>query len=134
MLVKAIAVGVAGGALTSLIAWSPFIPDSLAFHAVCLAAIGAIYIGFAFVDGRLSIVILELSVATGFLVLAFLGLWQAPAFIAAGLILHALWDLSQRPHGVTTKLPAWYPPFCAAFDFVFAGVFLGLARSLGNGP
>jgi Family of unknown function (DUF6010) len=80
-------------------------------------------------------VILELTVATGFLVLAFLGLWQAPAFIGAGLLLHAFWDLAHRPHGIPTKLPAWYPPFCAAFDFVFAGVFLGLARSLGKqGP
>ncbi len=130
MLVRALIAGIASGGLTALIAWSRFIPDPLAFHSVTLAVIGAIYVGFAFSDGRLSIVILELSVATAFIVLALLGLWQAPGFIAAGLVLHGFWDLAHRPHAITTKLPSWYPPFCAAFDFVFAGVFLLLAREL----
>jgi hypothetical protein len=130
VLVRALVAGVASGALTALIGWSSFIPDPLAFHTVTLAVIGAIYVGFAFSDGRLPIVILELSVGTGFLVLAFLGLWMAPIFLAVGLILHGAWDLAHRPRGITTKLPAWYPPFCAAYDFVFAGVFLVLARGL----
>ena len=126
----AILVGLASGALTALIAWSPIIPDPLAFHSVCLAVIGAIYVGFAFADGRLAVVIIELTVGTVFIVLALLGLWQAPVFLAIGLVLHAFWDLAHRPRGITTKLPAWYPPFCAAFDFVFAGAFLVLARQL----
>ena len=130
MLVRALIVGVAGGALTSLIAWSPFVPDSLTFHSVTLAVIGAIYVGFGFSDGRVSIAALELLVATAFLVLALLGLWLAPVFVAVGLILHGFWDLAHRPQGITTKLPSWYPPFCAAFDFVFAGAFLVLAREL----
>ena len=126
----AILVGLASGALTALLAWSPLIPDPVAFHTVSLAVIGAIYVGFAFSDGRLAIVIIELTVGTGFIVLALLGLWQAPVFLAIGLVLHAFWDLAHRPRGITTKLPSWYPPFCAAFDFVFAGVFLAMARQL----
>src|SRR5512134_1912654 len=102
----AILVGLASGALTALIAWSPIIPDPLAFHSVCLAVIGAIYVGFAFSDGRLAIVIIEVTVGTGFVVLALLGLWQAPVFLAIGLVLHAFWDLAHRPRGITTKLPA----------------------------
>jgi hypothetical protein len=130
MTARAILGGIAGGGLTALIAWSPFIPDPLAFHSVALAVIGAIYVGFAFSDGRISIVVLELFVGTGFVVLALLGLWLAPVCLAIGLILHGVWDLAHRPRGITTKLPAWYPPFCAAFDFVFAGVFLVLARQI----
>ncbi|HKF41662.1 MAG TPA: DUF6010 family protein [Thermoanaerobaculia bacterium] len=131
MRIPAILVGIAGGALNAWIAWSRWIPDPLAFHAVSLAMIAAIYLGFAFSDGRISILIIELAVGTVFIVLALLGLWQAPVFIAAGLILHAFWDLAHRPNVVTTKLPGWYPAFCAAYDFVLAGVFLaagGLAR------
>ncbi len=131
-MIKAIAVGIAGGAITGLVAWSPFIPDVVAYHAVWLANIAAVYLGFAFVDGRPSIAVLEIAVATGFVVLAFLGFWLSPAFIAAGLFLHAFWDLVHQPRGITTRLPRWYPPFCAAFDFVFAGLFLGLARELGR--
>jgi uncharacterized protein DUF6010 len=130
MLVRALIAGTASGGLTALIGWSRFIPGPLAFHSVTRAVIGAIYVGFAFSDGRLSIVILELSVATAFIVLALLGLWQAPGFIAAGLVLHGFWDLVHRPRAITTKPPSSYGPFCAAFDFVFAGVFLLLARGL----
>ena len=130
----AILAGLASGALTALLAWSPIIPDPVAFHSVSLAVIGAIYVGFAFSDGRLAVVIIELTVGTGFVVLALLGMWQAPVFLAIGLFLHAFWDLAHRPRGITTKLPAWYPPFCAAFDFVFAGVFLVLARQIALRP
>ena len=130
MTLRAILAGIVSGGVTALIGWSSFIPDPVAFHTVALAVIGAIYVGFAFADGRLSILILELTVGTGFLVLGFLGLWQAPIFIAVGLILHAVWDLAHRPRGVTTKLPIWYPAFCAAYDFVFAGIFLLLAHRL----
>lgn len=130
MTIRAILVGIAGGGLTAWLAWSPFIPDPLAFHAVALALIAAIYLGFALMDGRISIAILEWTVGTVFVVLGLLGLWQAPVFVAIGLILHGCWDLAHRPHGITTKLPVWYPAFCAAYDFVFAGVFLLLAHRL----
>lgn len=70
MFLRAVIAGIASGALTAWIAWSPFIPDPLAFHSVALAIIGAIYLGFAFSDGRLSIVIVELLVGTAFVVLA----------------------------------------------------------------
>ncbi|HET6268135.1 MAG TPA: DUF6010 family protein [Acidobacteriota bacterium] len=130
MLVRAIVVGVISGALTALLAWSPWIPDHVAFHTVALAIIGAIYLGFAFSDGRISIMILEISVGTVFVVLALLGMWVAPMFIAVGLVLHGVWDLMHRPGGVSTKLPSWYPPFCAAYDFVFAGIFFYLARDI----
>jgi hypothetical protein len=121
--------GVVGGAVTAWIAWSSLIPDALAFHSVALTLIASIYMGFAFMDGRVPIVILELSVAAGFVVLALLGLWVAPAFLAVGLILHGFWDLAHQPRLVKTKIPSWYPPFCAAYDFVFAGVFLLLQVS-----
>jgi hypothetical protein len=130
MLIWAIIIGVAGAVLTALLAWSSVIPDPLVFHTVALTMIGSIYMGFAFADGRLLVVILELSVATVFIVLALLGLWIGPMFIAVGLVLHGLWDLAHHPRGITTRLPNWYPPFCAAFDFVFAAVFLYFAREL----
>jgi hypothetical protein len=130
--IRAVIVGIVSGAVTALIGWSSLIPNPVDFHSVSLAMIGAIYIGFAFADGRLPIVILELTAATVFIVLALLGIWQAPMVLAAGLILHALWDLAHRPRGITTRLPAWYPPFCAAFDFVFAGVFLYMARDIAS--
>jgi hypothetical protein len=132
MLVRALLVGIAGGVLTVLLAWSPLIPDPLAFHSVTLALIAAIYLGFAFLDGRVSIIVLELVAAGLFIALALLGLWSAPAFIAVGLILHGFWDLAHRPRGIPTRLPSWYPAFCAAYDFVFAGAFLFFTHRLAD--
>lgn len=130
MVLRALVAGVVSGAVTAWLAWSSLIPDPLAFHSVALAVIGAIYMGFAFADGRLSIMIIELTAATAFVLLALFGLWVAPVFLAVGLVLHGLWDIAHRPRGITTRMPSWYPPFCAAYDFVFAGVFLFLARDI----
>ena len=130
MTVRAILAGIAGGALTAVIGWSSLIPNPLAFHSVVLAVIGAIYLGFALNDGRLAIMVLEGLVGTAFLVLAFLGLWWAPAVVGIGLVLHGIWDILHRPRLITTKLPVWYPAFCAAWDFVFAGAFFLHAREL----
>lgn len=130
MVLRALVAGVVSGAVTAWLAWSSLIPDPLAFHSVALAVIGAIYMGFAFADGRLSIMIVELTAATAFVLLALFGLWVAPVFLAVGLVLHGLWDIAHRPRGITTRMPYWYPPFCAAYDFVFAGVFLFLARDI----
>jgi hypothetical protein len=130
MFVKALIVGIVGAILTTFLGWSKFIPDAFIFHSAMLVMIGSIYMGFAFMDGRVSIVILELSVATIFIVLALLGLWQAPLLIGVGLVLHGLWDIAHHPKAIKTKIPIWYPPFCASFDFVFAGAFFYFAREM----
>jgi hypothetical protein len=127
---RAAVIGVIAAALTSAFAWSSLDPDPLAFHAVALAAIAAVYAGFGLTDGRMGVAALEICVATVFLGLALTGLWVAPALVGIGLVLHGLWDLGHRPHGITTRLPGWYPPFCAAYDFAFAAVFFAYAGAL----
>jgi len=130
MWIRASLVGLAGGIVTGVIGWSSFIPDPIAFHTVALTLIGAIYLGFALSDGRIGIAVIEGVAGTVFVVLALMGLWIAPALIGVGLVLHAVWDLAHRPGGISTRLPRWYPPFCAAWDFVFAGIFFYHAREL----
>jgi hypothetical protein len=129
---RAATVGVLLAILTSVFAWSGLDPDPLAFHAVSLAAIGAVYAGFGLMDGRLGMAALEVVVATAFMVVALAGLWAAPLLVGFGLVLHGLWDLAHGPHRITTRIPGWYPPFCAAYDFVFAGVFFVYAAARGT--
>jgi uncharacterized protein DUF6010 len=130
MWLRASLVGLAGGIVFGLVGWAPFIPDPIAFHTAALALIAGIYGGFAFADGRVGVVLVEGAALTAFVVLALMGLWVAPGFIAVGLALHGAWDLAHRPRGIPTRLPRWYPPFCAVWDFVFAGIFLYHAREL----
>lgn len=127
---RAAIVGIGAAVVTSAWAWSALDPDPLAFHAVALAAIGAVYAGFGLTDGRAGIAALEVVGATAFLGLALAGLWMAPALVGVGLVLHGAWDLGHGPYRITTRLPAWYPPFCAAYDFAFAAVFFAYAGTL----
>jgi len=39
--------------------------------------------------------------------------------LAAGWLSHAVFDFAHH-HTITSRLPAWYPAFCAGFDAVVA--------------
>ncbi|MGH9441158.1 MAG: DUF6010 family protein [Thermoanaerobaculia bacterium] len=69
-------------------------------------------------------VALELVVAAVVFVCAAVGLRASTQWLAAGYVLHGVWDLLHRPRGVTTRVAEWFPPLCAAFDFVVAVALL----------
>lgn len=93
--------------------------------AVSLTLIAGIYVGFAVQDGRRRIVATEGAVALMFAACALLGLWASAWVVPAAFALHGFWDLAHHRR-VTTAMPRWYVPFCAIYDWVFAG---GLAVS-----
>ena len=62
----------------------------------------------------------ELVVAALVFGTAVLGLGASPLWLAAGYALHGAWDCLHHPRAVTTRIASWFPPFCAAFDFVVA--------------
>jgi uncharacterized protein DUF6010 len=65
-------------------------------------------------------VLAELLVAGVVLALAIVGLRASTTSLAAGYALHGVWDLLHHPRGVPTRVVRWFPPACAAFDFVVA--------------
>jgi hypothetical protein len=89
-------------------------------YALGLPLIAAVYIGLAVADGRRHVIAVETGVAAAFVVVA--ALVPASAwFVVAGLVGHGLKDLWQH----RTRFVAntrWWPPFCAAVDFVAAGL------------
>ena len=97
--------------------------DSFTFHPLILVVMAVVYIVFSLIDGRRNIILLEVSIAVVFLVIALIGLWVLPLAVGVGLIMHGLWDIVHHPKAVTTKVPGWYPPLCAVYDFLLAGVF-----------
>jgi hypothetical protein len=89
--------------------------------ALILTGIGAVYVGFAISDGRQKWIVIELAVAIGFLALAALGLWVSPVYLGTGYFLHGVWDiLHHSPQPLQTRVPRWYPSFCAVYDWVVA--------------
>jgi hypothetical protein len=90
-------------------------------YALELAAIAAVYIGFAVADGRPRVLAVEAVVATGFLAVAAVALAVSPWLLVAGLAGHGVKDAVQHRTGFVSGT-RWWPPFCAAVDFVVAAL------------
>ena len=95
--------------------------DSATVYALGLALIAAIYIGFAVADGRPHVLAVETAVASAFVVVAAAAVTGTAWLIVAGLAGHGLKDVWQHRTGFVAGT-RWWPPFCAAVDFVAAGL------------
>ena len=83
--------------------------------------IAAVYIGFAVADGRRHVLAVETAVASAFVVVAAAAVPGSAWLIVAGLAGHGLKDLWQHRTGFVAGT-RWWPPFCAAVDFVAAAL------------
>jgi len=90
--------------------------------ALTIALIPGIYIGFAASDGRPKVIAVESCVAGAFLILAAVAVnsaWLLPVVFFG----HGAKDLwQQRTQFV--RGTRWWPPFCAAVDWVVAAVLV----------
>jgi hypothetical protein len=95
--------------------------DSATVYALGLALIATVYIGFAVADGRRHVLAVETAVASAFVVVAAAAVTGSAWLMVAGLAGHGLKDVWQHRTGFVTGT-RWWPPFCAAVDFVAAGL------------
>lgn len=98
--------------------------------ALTLVLIAGVYIGYAFKDGRIRSVLIELPTAIGFSIAAWLGINGYPSLIVVALALHGCWDVLHHRF-IDTDIPRWYIPFCAVVDWVMA-VSLFMMWNLGS--
>jgi hypothetical protein len=90
-------------------------------YAFGLTFIAAVYIGFSVADGRWTVITVEVAVATIFVVVAAVAVTGPAWLLVAGLAGHGLKDLWQHRTQFVTGT-RWWPPFCAAVDFVAAAI------------
>ncbi len=90
-------------------------------HALYIAFIAAIYIGFAVADGRPKIIAVESAVAAAFLILASVGVTESAWLLVAAYAAHGAKDLWQHRTQFVTGTRRW-PTFCAAVDFLVAAI------------
>jgi hypothetical protein len=92
-------------------------------YALELPLIAAVYIGFAVADGRRKVIVVETVVAAAFVVTAAAGVTGPAWLVVVGLAAHGVKDAWQH----RTQFVAhtrWWPPFCAAVDWVAASILL----------
>jgi hypothetical protein len=104
-----------------------FLPPELSYQlaAITLVLIAGIYVGYAFKDGRIRSLLIELTTAIAFSAAGWLGINGHPSAIVIALALHGLWDILHHSL-IDTEMPRWYIPFCAAVDWVMAASLLAI--------
>lgn len=86
-----------------------------------LVLIGSVYYGFALLSKHKKAMVIEIIVASVFVIIGMLGLWISPWFVITGLFLHGLWDIAHHnPSNELVQIPQWYVPFCATYDWTIA--------------
>jgi hypothetical protein len=116
-----VAWGVVVGVLQVASPWALFWLDPAAVYALSIVLIAAVYIGFAVADGRRHVLAVETTVASAFVVVAAAAVTGTAWLIVVGLAGHGLKDMWQHRTGFVAGT-RWWPPFCAAVDFVAAAL------------
>jgi hypothetical protein len=93
--------------------------DADTVYALGLALIASIYIGFAVADGRPTVIAVESSVATVFVIVAAAAITGSPWLLVLGLTGHGLKDLWQHRRQFVANT-RWWPPFCLVVDWIAA--------------
>jgi hypothetical protein len=94
-----------------------------AFFPTLLIVIAFYYVLFAFLDNTVSTIIIELSVAAFFTLLAVWGGFRFPIIVGAGIVLHGLFDFVHGYLYSNSGVPVWWPAFCGSVD-VFFGLWV----------
>ena len=98
-------------------------------YALGLVLIAAVYIGFSVADGRWKVIAVECTVAGAFVVVAAAAVTGSAWLLVVGLAGHGLKDFWQHRTQYVANT-RWWPPFCAAVDFV-AAALIALAITTG---
>ncbi|HQZ82055.1 MAG TPA: hypothetical protein PLR83_02435 [Pyrinomonadaceae bacterium] len=91
------------------------------FYPTVLIVIGFLYVLFGALDGRASVVLIEIAFALVFSAVAIIGYKKGCLIVAAGIAAHGLFDFVRQFFIEDRGVPVWWPGFCGTID-----VLLGL--------
>ena len=97
--------------------------DPATVYSLELSLIAAVYIGFAVADGRPRVIAVESTVAAVFVLFAATAVTATAWILVAGYAGHGLKDYWQQRHQYVANT-RWWPPFCAAVDWLVAAVLV----------
>lgn len=112
----ALIIGISLGLTTIIFSHVYKLLDEASFYGLILAAIGALYVGFTWSDTPSLIVNCIQCCLFG--TVAYLGTKVSVYFLAAGFILHGVFDMIYGLFPLSKLIPPHYDFFCAAVDWV----------------
>jgi hypothetical protein len=121
--------GLIVGAVQAVSPFAFYWLEQATIHAIYISLIASIYVGFAVADGRPRIIAIESAVAVGFVLVAIAGVTGTAWLLVAGYAGHGAKDYLQERHHFVANT-RWWPPFCAAIDFLVA-IILALEIAAG---
>jgi len=89
------------------------------FFPTLLIVIASYYLLFATLTDSISTLLIEIAVASFFIVVAVWGSYRFPILVGAGIALHGVFDFAYGYFYVNTGVPIWWPAFCAGIDIPF---------------
>ena len=92
-----------------------------AFYPTILVVIASYYVLFAVMGGSTRALVVEVVVATAFLVVAVVGFKHSLWLVAVAFAVHGILDLFHGQLIPNPGVPIWWPAFCLAYDGVAAG-------------
>lgn len=113
--------GVGFGVVTAAAPLAFWWVPAASVYSMTLVLIAAVYIGFAVADGRRHVMVVEVLVATAFVLVAAVATTGPAWLLVAGLTGHGCKDLWQHRTGFVTNT-RWWPPFCVCVDWVAAAL------------
>ena len=118
----ALAIGVGLALLTALFARGVGLDRDRAFYPTVLVVVALYYVLFAVMGGSTHALLAESIGMAGFAALAAVGFRRSLWLVVAGLAAHGVFDFFVHGRVVENPgVPAWWPPFCGAYDVAAAG-------------
>ena len=100
-----------------------------AFYPTVMIVIALLYALFAVMGSSTQALVLELLVGAVFMVAAVSGFKSSLWIVVVALAAHGAMDLVHGRFISNPGVPAWWPPFCSAYDITAAAYLAWLIKS-----
>ena len=92
------------------------------FYPSLLIIIASYYVLFAVMGDGQHDLLVEILIASAFILVALAGFRTSPWLIVAGLVCHGAYDAVHAAVVGSTGPPTWWPAFCGAYDVMLAAL------------
>ena len=113
-------IGVALALIVGLLAHVVGYDRDRSFYAVVLTVVGSLYVLFNLMAGGGHDLVPEIAFFAFFAALAIIGFRMSLWIVAAGLLLHGVFDFFRHFFSIGRGIPEWWPAFCGAYDVAAA--------------